>query len=159
MALVTSILINGLIAAEEPPSESTAQAAERFSGAFINYFKTAGTGPGALIIANAGVCELPSTRNALVGGVTGAFSLVGGPAVSDTLGLAILAYINAGPAGAMFSGASAAAITSPLSVYTSAISAPVESQNAAKSALAAAIQTWLGAGVLVTIGTLTFPIT
>jgi len=147
MALVSSSLASGLIAAEDPPAETSAVAADRFSSAFISYFKTAQTTLGPV---NPLTCDLPSAKQALVGGITGAFNTTGGNAVANLIGVAILAYLNAGPASLFFDTATSVAIVTPLGTYMSSISTPVAQQQAAKNAVAAAIQTWLASGVQVT---------
>lgn len=141
--LNTSTFVKGLIAAETPPKSSTAEAAQGFVDAFIEYLQSAMSNG---IPISTPALYLPSAQNALKGGIISAFSLDAGPAVSNAIGNAILAFFNAGPASAFFSSAIGAGIFSPLSAFTSAISSPVDAQNAAKSAVVSAITAWLNAG-------------
>jgi len=141
--LNTSAFVKGLIAAETPPKSSTAEAAQGFVDAFTEYLLNAMSNG---ITITTPSLYLPSAQNALKGGLISAFSLDSGPSVADTIGNAILAFFNAGPASAFFSSAIGAGIFNPLSAYMSAISSPVDTQNAAKSAVASAITSWLNAG-------------
>ncbi|RKY28647.1 MAG: hypothetical protein DRP83_00305 [Planctomycetota bacterium] len=143
MPLVQSAFINGLIAAENPPKESIDQQAKGFVDAFIPYIK-GGVSNGVPITQP--TCDLPSAQNALRGGIAGAFALASGPAVSDAIGAAILAFFNAGPVSAFFTSALSASIFVPLSNFTSGINTPIPEQSSAKATLVAAITAWLNAG-------------
>lgn len=143
MPLNSPAFINGLIAAETPPKNSVALAAKGFVDAFSVYVATSSAGGIPVIPAT---CYLPSTQSALKGGIIAAFSLAAGPLVANAIGLAILAYFNAGPASAFFPSAVGAVTPVPLLPFMAGISAPVSQQNIAKAAIAAAITSWLGAG-------------
>jgi hypothetical protein len=143
MPLIQPAFINGLIAAEDPPKDSIALAAKGFVDAFIPYVKGA-TSNGIPITQP--TCDLPVTQSALQGGIAAAFALASGPAVANAIGVAILAFFNAGPASAFFTTALGAGIGTGLWTYMSGISAPVPEQRVAKAAVVSAITTWMGAG-------------
>jgi len=147
MPVIVPAFVNGLIAAETPPKESIAQQAKGFVDAFIPYIKGAVSNG---IPITQPTCDLPVTQSALQGGVAYAFSLGSGPAVANALGQAILAFFNSAPvvppASGFFSSALGAAISGPLWTYMSGISAPVDLQKPAKTAVVSAITSWMAAG-------------
>jgi len=139
--------------AETPGAASAAEAAQKFSDAFIAFFENAQVNGAPM---NPGTSQI--ARSALVSGVQAAFEATGGPtAVCDLLEAAFFAYWNGTPITAMFTPTPTIASIAPggkLSTAMSSISAPDPSQPSAKGKVANAILKWLttpGSGPVIAI--------